>query len=150
LGYRSVPIAFERNGASQLTTGAIVTANYFDALGVEAVLGRTFDAASVGRAGEGDVAVISHNMWLRDFHADPAGSNGGTAVRVAHLVAEERRKMRAIAGRPLYLQRNGPAGSSRSSSRQRRNSPARRRRQGYVDAGSSACAQRKSPRSENH
>ena len=51
LGYRSVPVAFERNGASQLTTGAIVTANYFDALGVGAVLGRTFDAASVARPG---------------------------------------------------------------------------------------------------
>ncbi len=72
LGYRSIPIAFERNGASQLTTGAIVTANYFDALGVGAVLGRTFDAASVARPGEGNVAVISHNMWLRDFNADPA------------------------------------------------------------------------------
>ena len=72
LGYRSVPVAFERNGASQLTTGAIVTANYFDALGVGAVLGRTFDAASVARPGEGAVAVISHNMWLRDFDADPA------------------------------------------------------------------------------
>jgi len=72
LGYRSVPVAFERNGASQLTTGAIVTANYFDALGIGAVLGRTFDATSVARAGESEVAVISYNMWQRDFSADPA------------------------------------------------------------------------------
>jgi predicted permease len=72
LGYRTIPVAFERNGASQLTTGAIVTPNYFDALGVGTVFGRTFDAASVARPGESDVAVISYNMWRRDFDADPA------------------------------------------------------------------------------
>jgi predicted permease len=72
LGYRSIPVAFERNGASQLTSGAIVTPNYFEALGVGAVLGRTFGEASLARPGEGDVAVISYNMWRRDFGADPA------------------------------------------------------------------------------
>jgi predicted permease len=72
LAYRTVPIAFERHGASRLITGAVVTANYFDTLGVGAVMGRTFTAASVARQGDGDAAVIGYNTWLRDFDADPA------------------------------------------------------------------------------
>ena len=49
---------------------------YFDVLGVHAVHGRTLtgaDDSTVGRGGpDGAVAVISHDLWKRRFHMDPA------------------------------------------------------------------------------
>jgi predicted permease len=46
-----------------------VTGNYFDTLGVRAVLGRTFTADD-DREGAGSV-VLSHAGWTRHFNADP-------------------------------------------------------------------------------
>jgi hypothetical protein len=43
----------------------LVSENYFSALGVPAVLGRTFDA------GAGDEAVLSFDAWQRRFHGAP-------------------------------------------------------------------------------
>jgi putative ABC transport system permease protein len=52
--------------------GSMVSANYFDALGVHPVLGRGFEPGEdVGRNAH-PVAVISHQMWRNRFHGDPA------------------------------------------------------------------------------
>ena len=65
-------------GEMQLANGLIASGEFFDALGVPAVLGRTFTAADDIRGGgpAGAVAVISHSLWQRRFGADPgvAGS----------------------------------------------------------------------------
>ncbi|MEM7417533.1 MAG: ABC transporter permease, partial [Gemmatimonadota bacterium] len=63
---------FIREGdvASELD-GALVTKDYFDVLGVPAALGRTFRPDET-IPGQGDVAVLSHAMWMRDFGGDPA------------------------------------------------------------------------------
>jgi putative ABC transport system permease protein len=48
---------------------SIVTASFFDVLGVPALLGRSFSA---GDAGHGEaLAVISHAAWQQEFSADP-------------------------------------------------------------------------------
>ena len=59
--------------------GALTSANYFDVLGVRPVAGRVFDShdAEIHAA----VAVIGHDVWTREFGADP--SVVGRSVRVA-------------------------------------------------------------------
>ena len=51
--------------------GSMVSANYFDAIGVHPVLGRGFEAGEdVGRNSH-PVTVISYQMWQGRFHGDP-------------------------------------------------------------------------------
>jgi putative ABC transport system permease protein len=47
-----------------------VTANFFDVLGVPAVLGRTFRPEE-GEEGAAPVVVLSHGLWERKFAANP-------------------------------------------------------------------------------
>jgi len=54
------------------TTGSIVSANYFDALGVRPVLGRGFEPAENSGRNAHPVVVISYQMWKERFHGDPA------------------------------------------------------------------------------
>jgi len=52
--------------------GSIVSANYFDAIGVHPILGRGFEREeNSGRNGH-PVTVISYQMWQNRFHGDPA------------------------------------------------------------------------------
>jgi len=53
-------------------SGRLVTENYFQALGVNALLGRTFTADEGQTAGSDPVMVISYGYWQRRFSADPA------------------------------------------------------------------------------
>ena len=61
-----------RDGASQLLLGEVVTANYFDVLGVRAALGRGFDASEDAVEGANRVVVLADGLWRRQFAADPA------------------------------------------------------------------------------
>jgi predicted permease len=59
-------------GRAERATGSVVSANYFDALGVHPILGRGFEAdEEVGRNAH-PVTVISYQLWKDRFHADPA------------------------------------------------------------------------------
>src|SRR5215468_2091562 len=56
---------------AERVTGSMVSANYFDAVGVRPVLGRGFEAGEdVGRNSH-PVTVISYQMWQNRFHGDP-------------------------------------------------------------------------------
>jgi putative ABC transport system permease protein len=59
-------------GESRPVTGMFVNGQFFDALGVTPVLGRTFSAEDDRRGGgpDGPVAVISHGFWQREFGGD--------------------------------------------------------------------------------
>jgi macrolide transport system ATP-binding/permease protein len=54
------------------TTGSIVSANYFDALGVRPILGRGFEPDENSGRNAHPVVVISYQMWKERFHGDPA------------------------------------------------------------------------------
>ncbi len=54
------------------TTGSVVSANYFDALGVRPILGRAFEPAENFGRNAHPVVVISYQMWKERFHADPS------------------------------------------------------------------------------
>jgi macrolide transport system ATP-binding/permease protein len=56
---------------AEVTTGSIVSANYFDAIGVHPILGRGFEPGEdVGRNAH-PVTVISHQLWKGRFKGDP-------------------------------------------------------------------------------
>jgi len=51
----------------KLLQGALVTANYFEVLGVPAVMGRTFRPDEDKHPGGDTVAVLSYGLWSREF-----------------------------------------------------------------------------------
>jgi len=56
---------------AEVATGSIVSANYFDAIGVHPVLGRGFEPGEdVARASH-PVVVISYQLWRNRFKGDP-------------------------------------------------------------------------------
>jgi predicted permease len=61
-------------GEAQFVHGLFASGEFFDVLGVQAALGRTFATADSSRGGgpDGPVAVISHEFWQRHF----GGSSG--------------------------------------------------------------------------
>jgi macrolide transport system ATP-binding/permease protein len=55
---------------AEVTTGSIVSANYFDAIGVHPILGRGFEAGEdVGKDAH-PVVVISYQLWRNRFKGD--------------------------------------------------------------------------------
>jgi predicted permease len=60
--------------------GEVVTGNYFDALGVQAALGRTLTPDD-DKVPSGDpLVVISHNLWKTEFGADPSAIGRSMAI----------------------------------------------------------------------
>src|SRR5262249_12866823 len=55
----------------RLAIGEVVTGNYFRLLGVGAAVGRTL-LPEDARPDAPRVVLISHRVWQRDFHSDPA------------------------------------------------------------------------------
>ncbi len=56
---------------AERTTGSIVSANYFDAIGVHPILGRGFlPGEDIGQSAH-PVAVISYQLWQGRFRGDP-------------------------------------------------------------------------------
>ncbi len=55
---------------AEVTTGSIVSANYFDALGVHPILGRGFEAGEDVGNNAHPVVVISYQMWRNRFRSD--------------------------------------------------------------------------------
>ncbi|HVH69915.1 MAG TPA: ABC transporter permease, partial [Candidatus Dormibacteraeota bacterium] len=56
---------------AQVTTGSIVSSNYFPALGIHPILGRAFEPSEdVGRSAH-PVAIISYQLWKDYFGGDP-------------------------------------------------------------------------------
>ena len=56
---------------AEVTTGSIVSANYFDAIGVHPILGRGFETGEDSGRNAHPVAVISYQLWQGRFKGDP-------------------------------------------------------------------------------
>ena len=59
------------SGEPERISGAAITTNYFQALGIKPELGRDF-LAEEEQAGKGQVAILSHHLWQRRFGGDKA------------------------------------------------------------------------------
>ncbi len=68
-----------RDGRSEVVIGEIVTATYFDVLGVGAVVGRTF-APGEDEPGAKPVAVLGYGLWQRAYGGDPSAV--GRSIRL--------------------------------------------------------------------
>ncbi len=56
---------------AERAAGSIVSANYFETLGVHPILGRGFEPAEDSGRNAHPVTVISYRVWQERFHADP-------------------------------------------------------------------------------
>jgi predicted permease len=65
------PLVLSGRGDPQQIPGMLVTANYFDVLGVKPVAGRAFQPDEDKSEGGSPVAVISFSLWTRMFGSDP-------------------------------------------------------------------------------
>jgi len=66
------PMNLRTNGDPQRVFGQLVSGNFFDALGVRPILGRTFLPEEDKTPNAHPVVVLSHNFWQRRFAGDPS------------------------------------------------------------------------------
>jgi putative ABC transport system permease protein len=57
-------------GEPRQISGQLVSANYFDVLGVKPFIGRTFLPSEDQKPGGNNVAVLSYGLWTRQFGSD--------------------------------------------------------------------------------
>jgi predicted permease len=67
--YRFIPLSMSRSGNNERVWGYLVSGNYFDVLGVNAIKGRTFQREEEARSANPEV-VISYECWQRRFGGD--------------------------------------------------------------------------------
>jgi predicted permease len=71
VSWRAVPVSFSDGPESERIFGQLASGNFWQVMGVEAFLGRTFTAEEDEAAGRDAVAVLSHGFWERRFASDP-------------------------------------------------------------------------------
>ncbi len=64
---------------AERATGSVVSANYFDALGIHPILGRGFEPVEETGRNAHPVVVISYQLWKDRFRGDP-GAVGRTQM----------------------------------------------------------------------
>src|SRR5215216_3258754 len=93
IAWGGITASLNSNDQTDLVTGAIVSGNFFDVLGVRAQLGRVFSTEDDKTPGAHPVAVISQGLWQKRFAGDPnvAGRqlllNGNTFTVIGVLPA---------------------------------------------------------------
>src|SRR5690242_4837068 len=75
-----IPAAIDSDSVTSVSWGQAVSANYFDVVQVQPILGRTFNADEDKNVGVNPVLVLSHSFWQRRFGGDP--NIVGKTVRV--------------------------------------------------------------------
>ena len=71
LAWGGITASLNSNDQTDLVTGAIVSGNFFETLGVRAQLGRVISTEDDKTPGAHPVAVISQGLWQRRFAGDP-------------------------------------------------------------------------------
>src|SRR4051794_9685774 len=64
------PLTLLANGQAERVNGELVSGNYFDVLGVRALIGRTFTLDDDRTPGGHPLVILSHNFWMRRFAGD--------------------------------------------------------------------------------
>jgi predicted permease len=71
IAHQVLPLNLGRSEKPERVWGAIVSGNYFDVLGVKALIGRTFLPEEDRTPNTHPVVVIGYRLWERCFGADP-------------------------------------------------------------------------------
>ncbi|MEK6301918.1 MAG: ABC transporter permease [Acidobacteriota bacterium] len=71
IAYQLAPISLSHDGINERLWGYEVTGNYFDVLGVNAVMGRLISPDDDAAAGASPVAVVSYKSWKQRFGGEP-------------------------------------------------------------------------------
>src|SRR6516162_1227612 len=71
MAHQVLPMNLGRGEKPERVRGAVVSGNYFDVLGVKALLGRTFVPEEDSTPNSHPVAVIGYGLWQRRFGSDP-------------------------------------------------------------------------------
>src|SRR5215472_2745828 len=66
-----LPLTWSGGTEPKQVLGQMVTANYFDVLGLTPVLGRFFLPDEDSKRGGNSVAVVSYALWVNKFGSDP-------------------------------------------------------------------------------
>src|SRR5262249_38611134 len=69
--YRNATFSLTGSGTPELISGSVLSANFFDVLGVRPRLGRLFEEQEDHR-GQSQVVLIADSLWRRRFSADPS------------------------------------------------------------------------------
>ena len=69
--FSPMDLNFNAGGQAEVVSGQVVSGNYYSALGVPAVVGRTITDQD-DNASATPVAVLSHRFWTNRFGADPS------------------------------------------------------------------------------
>ncbi len=70
--HQVMAMSLGRGGKPERVRGAVVSGNYFDVLGVKALIGRTFLPEEDRTPNAHPVVVLGHGLWQRRFGADRA------------------------------------------------------------------------------
>jgi putative ABC transport system permease protein len=70
--YMATQVSFGNGVRSEVVLGSLVSANYFDVLGIKPAFGRTFLPEEDHTPGAHPVVVLSHGFWRSRFDGDPA------------------------------------------------------------------------------
>ena len=71
LAYHHDFVSITSSGMPERIYGDLVTANYFEVLGVRPILGRTLLAAQANEAASAPEAVLGYGLWQSHFGGDP-------------------------------------------------------------------------------
>ena len=71
LAFGGITASLNSNDQTDLVSGAIVTGNFFELIGLRAQMGRVITSEDDKVPGAHPVAVISQGLWQRRFAADP-------------------------------------------------------------------------------
>lgn len=72
IAYRFMPLSLSHDGINERLWGYAVTGNYFDALGLQATLGRLISLDDDRARGAHPITVISHQCWQKRFGGNPS------------------------------------------------------------------------------
>jgi predicted permease len=68
----AIDISLSYRGQNEHGRGELVSGNYFEMLGVQPALGRTFTQLDDSAAGVSPVVILSYDYWRRSFATDPS------------------------------------------------------------------------------
>ena len=107
-GFRTVGLNLGSGRDVTRAAGMVVTANFFEVLGINPLLGRTLSIADGGPEREPRVAMVTAGFWRTHFGSDPAAIGkplvvNGETFDVVGVLADDYRPVTGWMGPDVYV-----------------------------------------------